>query len=328
MTMNCGINSWQTNSQLVHIVGDSPFGPFRKKDVARPAFAHEASVVRGPEGEWVLLYSSYEFNDTELATLTCRTCESGHTPPISQDCPFQRGYPRDLAHDFKQMLSVAPGPDGPWSEPVEIPQLSRPWDWNTALTINADGSAVALLRAGFVWHARNYSDPDSWAAVGAKAGEPQGPPWNGVAVEDPFVWQHGGVYHALAHAFSPFYGVHAYAKPGRDFDWRPASGDALEWTVSGVAYGNGVDFAADGRSSRHHAFCRRERPHLVWAAGTEEGARPVALVNGVQPGGRPNAPGKDGTFTLIQPIVSPPWRNTRRSSPKNELGDSAPAVAW
>lgn len=305
MTLSCGINAWQTNSQLVHIVGESSSGPFRRKEVTRPVFAHEASVVRGPEGEWVMTYSSYEFNATELAKLTCRTCESGNTPSISAACPFQRGYPRELAHMFKQMLSIAQNPNGPWSEPVEIPQLSRPWDWNTALTINADGTAVALLRAGFVWHAQNYSEPGSWAAVGAEAGESQGPPWKHVSVEDPFIWQKDGVYHALAHAFSPFYGVHAYAKPRRNFDW--GSGHPLEWTVSGVAYSNIVEFT-DGLN---YTFCRRERPHLIWAAGAEEGVRPVALVNGVQPNCRPNDPSVDGTFTLSQPILSNTGPNER-----------------
>ena len=298
MTMNCGINAWQTNSQLIHIVGESPSGPFRRDDIARPVFAHEASVVRGPMGEWVMLYSSYEFNSTELEKLTCRTCEDGNTPSISEACPFQRGYPKELAHDFKQMMSIAQRPDGPWSEPVEIPKLSRPWDWNTAITINSDGSAVALLRAGFVWYAQNYSDPDSWRAVGANTGEPQGPPWKEISVEDPFIWQRDGVYHALAHAFSPFCGVHAYATPSRNFHWD--SGDPLEWTVSGVAYSNVVEFT-DGQN---YTLSRRERPHLVWAAGTKEGVRPVALTNGVQPNGRPNAPSQDGTFTLSQPISS------------------------
>jgi hypothetical protein len=30
-------------------------------------------------------------------------------------------------------------------------------------------------------------------------------------VEDPYIWQENGIYHALAHAFFPFYGVHAFA---------------------------------------------------------------------------------------------------------------------
>lgn len=315
MALNCGINAWQTNSRLVHIVGETPSGPFRRKDVTRPVFAHEASVVRGPMGEWVLLYSSYEFNSTELEKLTCQTCEDGNTPSVSEACPFQRGYPKELAHNFKQMLSLSQSPYGPWSEPVEIPQLSKPWDWNTALTINADGSAVALLRAGFVWYAQNYSNSDSWRAVGANTGEPQGPPWKEVSVEDPFIWQRDGVYHALAHAFSPFYGVHAYAKPREDFDWD--SGDPLEWTVSGVAYSNVVEFT-DGQN---YTFSRRERPHLVWAAGTEEGVRPVALVNGVQPNGRPNAPGQDGTFTLSQPISSNSGSNEGPTDRDSSIGN-------
>ena len=34
-------------------------------------------------------------------------------------------------------------------------------------------------------------------------------------LRDPYIWQDGaGIYHALAHAFTPFYGVHAFVHPG------------------------------------------------------------------------------------------------------------------
>ena len=67
-----------------------------------------------------------------------------------------------------------------------------------------DGSAVALIRGGMVWHASNYSDNTTWAAVVGDTGQSQSPHWP-TGVEDPYVWvDGGGVFHALAHAFSPF----------------------------------------------------------------------------------------------------------------------------
>jgi hypothetical protein len=42
-----------------------------------------------------------------------------------------------------------------------------------------------------------------------------------------------GIYHALAHAFTPFYGVHAFVKP-EDVpkNWKT---DVMRWTLGGVA---------------------------------------------------------------------------------------------
>ncbi|VEU39444.1 unnamed protein product [Pseudo-nitzschia multistriata] len=301
----CGINAWQTNSRIVHVVGDSPYGPFERKEIVFPVFAHEASVVRGPRGEWVMLFSFFHYNETGLAAVICSNCRDGVTPEISPKCPFQRGSPKKLRHKFRQMMSLAESPDGPWSTPLEIPQLSQNWDWNTDLTINRDGSAVALIRCGMTWHAQNYSDPTTWHPVGSKHGKgSEGPCWTGAAIEDPYIWQEEGVYHALAHAFSPFIGVHAFVPiPPADFDWTLP----LNWTVTGVAYNNTVRFT-DGSS---HLFPRRERPHLVWEpsetkAGKTTGAnlKPVALSSGVQYSGRPNESYSDGVFTLLQPMGS------------------------
>ena len=68
--------------------------------------------------------------------------------------------------------------------------------------------------------------------------------------------------------------------------WRP-----MKWTVTGAAYGNTVAFK-DGST---HAYTRRERPHLLWKDDV-----PLALTNGVQYGGKANAPNGDGVFTLSQ----------------------------
>ena len=134
----CGINAWETNSQIVHIVADSPLGPFARREVVWPAFAHEPDVVRAPNGDWVMMFSAFPYNATGLARVLCKNCTDGTTPPPgTPGCPFQRGTPKDLGHKMQQMLAVAPSPTGPWKA-VEVPQLTASWDWNTALTINED----------------------------------------------------------------------------------------------------------------------------------------------------------------------------------------------
>ena len=174
---------------------------------------------------------------------------------------------------------------------------------NTALTINKDGSAVALIRGGMSWHASNYSDNTTWHAVGTNASgthNVEGPQWP-TGVEDPYVWtDSSGVLHALAHAFSPFYGVHAFVHPSDvPIDWGNAS-QVLKWTLSGVAYGNVVNFTDRGS----FAFSRRERPHLIWKEGQSAagGVTPIALSNGVEYGAKANTAGEDTIFTLIQQL--------------------------
>ena len=220
-----------------------------------------------------------------------------------------------------------------------IDGLCAGWDWNTALTVLEDNSAVALIRGGMVWHADVFDDNTTWKAVGVNATGvpgPEGPQWSGIGVEgaapaalahhaaadhqppDPFIWVDGrGVYHALAHAFDPFFGrtsppcaqplsrcqrrfvsgVHAFVRPEDvPTDWRDPN-VAMRWTVSGVAYTNLIHF----NDGHNQTFSRRERPHLVWGPEGPRGA-PIALSNGVDFGAHANTPFEDGVFTLVQPI--------------------------
>ena len=247
-----------------------------------------------------MAFSSFALDDRSSPTRAaciCATCANGTTPPAGlPGCPFQRGAPSSLGHRFRQMLATARAPDGPWTAAGEVVGLSAPWDWNTAMAVAEDGSALALIRGGMTWHAANATDNTSWHAVGAPVGKPEGPQWD-FGVEDPTVWRNRrnrSIYHSLVHAFAPFFGAHAWAYAPPDRDWA-AHGPPLSWHVTGVAYTNVVNFTDGSR----HAFARRERPHLIWG---QDGQTPIALSNGVQSAGTPNAPSEDGTFTLVQPL--------------------------
>ena len=87
--------------------------------------------------------------------------------------------------------------------------------------------------------------------------------------------------------------AHAFSAPADwPADWR--SGQPMNWTVTGVAYGGEVAFT-DGSSFK---FVRRERPHLLWRGGEA-----LALSNGVQYVGALDMPNADATFTLVQPLA-------------------------
>jgi hypothetical protein len=135
MMYGCGINAWETNSRIVHIVSDAPSGPFTRKEVSSastsaastlishqltplhhlspsplsitslhhlspsplsisplhhlyfcladrglrpppkvfaPPFAHEPDVVRGPDGEWVMLYSAFNSESAKVGRRSVR----------------------------------------------------------------------------------------------------------------------------------------------------------------------------------------------------------------------------------------------------------------
>jgi hypothetical protein len=106
----------------------------------------------------------------------------------------------NASHPFLTLMAIAASsPDGPWGAPIDIAALNEPWDWNTAIAILPNGSAVALLRACYTWHAERYADNTTWHPVG---GTPEGPGLPDSSVEDPFVWFDGtrGVFHVIVHA--------------------------------------------------------------------------------------------------------------------------------
>lgn len=64
-----------------------------------------------------------------------------------------------------------------------------------------------------------------------------------------YIWVDGnGIYHALAHAFSPFFGVHAFVKP-EDVpkNWKT---DVMRWTLGGVACKSRTPIQSKRRHSR------------------------------------------------------------------------------
>ena len=55
MKHSCGINSWLTNSIIVHAVSNDVLGPYLEQDVVWDAFAHEPCVTRASDGRWVMV---------------------------------------------------------------------------------------------------------------------------------------------------------------------------------------------------------------------------------------------------------------------------------
>ena len=50
MSNSCGMTTWTTNSLIRHAVSDHPQGPYEKKEIVMPPFAHNPTVIRAPDG--------------------------------------------------------------------------------------------------------------------------------------------------------------------------------------------------------------------------------------------------------------------------------------
>ena len=293
MEYGCGINSWETNSHIVHATAAQPGGPWTRREEVFATFAHAPDVVRGPAGEWVMALASFPLPAGD----GCADCADG----ITRSQPHRGGCGPDSMHSFRTLLAVAASPDGPW-EAVELRRLDASIDWNTALAINGDGSAVALLREGMTWAATDFADNTTWRAVGSGMGTAL----PDADVEDPYVYKDArGTFHSLFHAMDvgddqAFCGGHAFSADG-----------GVTWVYTGLAFSNAANFT-DGSLQ---VFSRRERPHFLFAA---DGVTIIALSSGVQfaapPGVACSVNGSaapcDPVFTLVQPVRQAAERTT------------------
>eukprot|EP00041_Stephanoeca_diplocostata_P005948 m.71682 g.71682 ORF g.71682 m.71682 type:complete len:549 (+) comp16090_c0_seq1:181-1827(+) len=53
---SCGLTSWQSNSQVTHVVASSPLGPYKRMEVAVPVWTHNPIVRTMPDGTLVMYH--------------------------------------------------------------------------------------------------------------------------------------------------------------------------------------------------------------------------------------------------------------------------------
>lgn len=100
--------------------------------------------------------------------------------------------------------------------------------------------------------------------------------------------------------------------PGGGGGWAPAgctsvgghafSVDGAHWFISPVRAYTATVAYADGSEL---AFRARERPHLLFGAGSGEPEWLVSAVGDPGPGGNTGIPGQDHSFTLVQGLGQP-----------------------
>lgn len=334
----CGVTSWQTNSQIVHAVSDSPTGPWQRMGMSLHAWSHCGTVAVAPDGVMIqprLWCSPEKYGPGE------GTCNAGVRSEIPSGMP-----------NAGQRCSGGTSPcgfhmhEGTWvpcrnaSDAREFLQQrlrqrrhtmpcepGLPASVSFAVTRQAAGEWLENFTAPIVGPnlcPRNHSMGTNPPWI-MKNGTtfilvlPQiirADVWNGsyrvwaenVTIpggEDPYLWvTESGHFHLLYHRMNDGQqtGGHGYSADGKYWTWGPPAYDAS------VRYEDPLI----GRRS----FASRERPHLVWGRREEDGELEiVALTTGVKVCNFRNStvdecnsnswPGyNDAAYTSVQPIHS------------------------
>ena len=288
MTNGCPLGAWTTNSEVVHTVSEVPTGPFRYKDTAIPAFAHNPRVARAPDGTYVLFTIGRPITKGQQCD-----CSPGGKPHR----PAQRSTQVTFIHH-------ATSPDGPWTalDPNGTLGLTNPTPH-----IFPNGSVV-VVGLGNCSVAGSRSQGCAQVATAPTWRGPYTVDWRGQhglgpwcanrgtwVFEDPFVW-----FSAKRGAWSMM--VHQYNRSNAanqvlDGGYATSADESIysNWTWGGHQQPlyTGLLTYADGSSDM---MVRRERPSLLFS---DEG-EPSVLYTAVCP---PGDHGGSYCYTVANPLT-------------------------
>ena len=250
---------------------------------AQVPFAHEPSITRSDQGQYVMYYTHYDYGEKYPP---CSECVDGSTPPSCAQ-PNPPSFIVSMIH--------ADSLNGTWSQPIKILDgksgVLSPFDNNFDAIILSNGSVLGMARdwdenGCSVQHlvtASEWKRNDTYVMSKAYLF----PELDGMCTEDAFLWRDcAGYYHALFHNMDParyigLDGAHAFSE------------DGIQWVYGGYSFGDVVEFT-DGTQV---TLGSRERPHVMF--DHQAGCTPLALTSGVVYGGGSHG---DQSYTLLQPI--------------------------
>ena len=299
-----GVQSYYTNSHIVHAEASRPEGPFVYKDTALGPFSGNPHVIATADGGLVLFHIGNGMpHDPEHPLVNCSGKDGHSTRPMpSEHWPTQTNVGPAFGG-----IHTSPGPEGPWSSVGGLPSGACE---NPAPMQHSNGTWFVVCNEGnkVLYSAKSPAGP--WLRVGViqdasntptVAGTPT--QWTNSSVwEDPWMWMDAaGHWHVLCHAYPPILkaqcGVCALhygdvvAGHGFSTDGTPGS-----WTWSSTPpFTRYVNFTGGNPLLSYGA---RERPYLL----LEDGA-PVALYTSVTYPGSPQKEGpNDASFVLMQAV--------------------------
>lgn len=305
---NCDISHWSPNSAIIHAISTTGAdGPYSRKDVAVPPFAHNPKVVQAPDGTWLMYTIGVKLAPSDLTNCSkskgdlaggaAAAAEAVAVPAPPSPSPHKPGR-NPGNRESNVTLYTSQSLEGPWTKfgVVLGPDFEGTWDEDTSNPspwVLANGTILLMYRGCIVGGGGCHSEymgiasaPD-WRGPYTRIGS--GPILPKVMAEDPSLWvDKRGNFHYLMHYIpdATLVARHAFAT---HYDG--------PWMIheDSIPYNSTVQFTDGGETT----WEKRERPHLVF----NDQKDPAWLVTGaVLPGAAGGYHG--GSFTLIQQIKS------------------------
>ncbi len=282
-----GHQAWASYSEIAHAVGDTPFGPWKHRDVALPArgtnfwdgsCTHNPTILR--IGKKFYLYYMGNYGDGIVTGLL------------------------NWTHRNHQRIGVAVAetPDGPWQR-FEKPVVNISNDTNAPdalLTSNPsvaqrpDGGVLMVYKAVALRGKPPFGGPVSHLV--ATADSPTGPftkhpgevfGAKGVmfAAEDPFIWRGADRYWAVVKDNDGNFTHRGYSLAL----WE--SGDGIDWKLAKYSFVANPG-AIRWSDSHEEKLTALERPQVLF-----ENGEPIALCCAAA-----NNKSRDGSFNLQIPL--------------------------
>jgi hypothetical protein len=159
MSNNCSLHDYGSVSRVAHATADRPQGPFVRRGIALPVFAHNPQIVRDPTDGTYLLY---HIGDTvpESCVPDCRGANAaagGEAPSSAGGAPAGGGAAAACpkkGHGTSVATSASPW--GPWTQhPYVLPEYTNPSPLifpNGTVLLAARADGIHILRADH-WNA-------------------------------------------------------------------------------------------------------------------------------------------------------------------------------
>ena len=321
MSNHCGLTAWQQNTRIVHAVSDTPDGKYRFVNEVIPTFAANPAVVRGENGEYIMLF---EHSWPPPCNYSKCTCSNGSTTQVCEEAMAAKHCNFNTAR-WPSYMAYATNPNGPWSTPELIPAYrdeGDQGDFNLSPVIFQNGSALLMyrygggtpynshLRLGWADHWRNVSSYRQHNATNIFPNQTSG------GMEDPMLYRDNkGHFHALVHSMvgettchrlgaldgRGSCGAHLFSYTG--YDWHYVNDHGMYNGTIVYTEETGMDMEEGGVKA---TVIRRERPYGIMQQDLHSGNDYECSPGIYQPCGELHAlltasmyPPGDGTFTLL-----------------------------